>query len=731
MICRTLPFEQGEGKMAHTFVLPIAFCLLPLALVGAEPVTPAQGDQPAEPSFLVQPYLQLPAPTGMTVMWETDRKLPSRVEYGTTKELGQAVEMKEPVSLHEVRLSKLQPGRIHYYRVRSGALVSDVFPFKTAPPPGTKRWRLALYGDSRANPRIHQQVAEQIAKANVDLIIHTGDIVFDGRNHAAWRREFFEPLGPLARSVPWISTIGNHERDSANYFSYMALPGNERYFGFDFGNAHFVCLDSNAWIEKGRDSEQYRWLTAHLREKRDSSWTFAVFHHSLFSAHVSRPIMPLRWDWAPVFLDPANKVDAVLTGHDHFYARNYRMARLADKPQPGVLFLTSAGGGATLYRSTTRDFVAVQKPVYHFTLLEFDGDKVSLTAIGVAGGTGAKVRTGEVFDRYVLTKEATPPGEFCAYEIEELRRFLRLALVAATPVAMAGGRSTTTIDTVLRVPSRFQVPVRGEFVWEAVAGWKMKKLKVPFVLGPGQPLETPLQAEVAPGAFAKSPALTIAFEEGKFRNRTVELSPFKLAGPDRVRVGVAKAPVQIDGKLEEAWQAAPSYSLLGCSARGGRGDDVRLLADKDWLYVGARLDDPADRVGVVAPAREAESSRLVLFEEHFRVILADGKHTRTFALSPEQIRYCSCDGFEDTDTQWRAGAVKEKQAWCVELAIPRKLFPDLARVRMDVVHRRRPLPKEFVDYELRPTYDVGPDPDRLPDWFPIEDAERFAGLILD
>src|SRR5262249_55975367 len=105
--------------------------------------------------------------------------------------------------------------------------------------------------------------------------------------------------------------------------------------------------------------------------------------------------------------------------HDHFYARNYRMGRVANKPQPGVLFLTSAGGGAGLYRTKQRDYVAKENSTHHFTLFEFDGDRVRLSAIDVGG---------QVFDRYLLTKEPTPPDELCAFEIEEIRQFLRLAL---------------------------------------------------------------------------------------------------------------------------------------------------------------------------------------------------------------------------------------------------------------------------------------------------------------
>src|SRR5262249_34598462 len=366
---------QRSAFRARWITLPPLITFLALPLVAGS----------RSSTFLVKPYLQLPTPSSIRVMWETDRELPGEVEYGTTRDLGQALRVGIPTQLHELCLHDLKPGATYFYRVRSGDLVSEMYSFRTAPPLGIKHWRMALYGDSRSNPTMHAKVAAQIAKAKVDLIVHTGDIVTNGKDHDSWRRQFFEPLGTLGHSVPWVSTIGNHERDADNYFSYMALPGNEHYFGFDFANAQIICLDSNAWIEKGRDSKQYAWLKEHLARKRAATWTFVVFHHPLFSAHATRPINPLRWDWAPLFLDPGNRVDGVLTGHDHFYARNSRMGRVANKPQPGVLFLTSAGGGAGLYRTKQRDYVAKENSTHHFTLFEFDGDRVRLSAIDVGG----------------------------------------------------------------------------------------------------------------------------------------------------------------------------------------------------------------------------------------------------------------------------------------------------------------------------------------------------------
>ena len=137
----------------------------------------------AKPSFLVLPYLQMPTPTGITVMWETNQKLPGRVEFGVTTELGQSVENGSSTGLHEIRLQGLQPGTRYCYRVTSGQLTSETYSFKTAPPLGTTKWRMALYGDSRSNPAVHHQIAERIKEANVDLILHTGDIVLNGTLH--------------------------------------------------------------------------------------------------------------------------------------------------------------------------------------------------------------------------------------------------------------------------------------------------------------------------------------------------------------------------------------------------------------------------------------------------------------------------------------------------------------------------------------------------------------------
>jgi hypothetical protein len=671
---------------------------------------------PAPPSFHVEPYLQLPYPDSVTIMWETTEKLPGRVEYGTTPELGLTAYESGRSRLHQVRLTGLKPATTYYYRVVSGELASGVHSFRSAPPLGTSRWRMALYGDSRSNPAVHRKVVEQIARHQVDIIVHTGDIVANGKNYASWRREWFVPLQPIAPSVPWISTIGNHEADAENYFSYVALPGNERFFAFDFANARFFCLDSNAWIEKGRDSKQYQWLQEALRQPRQAQWAFAVFHHPLFSGHRTRPINPLRWDWAPLLTDPEAKLDGVLTGHDHFYARCFPIGRVTEPPSHAPLFLTSAGGGAPLYPIRQRDYIAAIKSVYHFVLFEFEDDRVTLSAIDIQG---------QVFDRHVLTKDLPPAHLLCAYEVEEFKEFLRKAL-AAMPPTVIQGPGPHKIATSLEVPTRFEVPLSGRLLWQPTDGWFFRAMEIPFHLQPRQTLRIPLEAVVEARGLAQTPQLVIEFDPGRFRNRSVPVFPFKLTGPATVEARPGPRP-KLDGVPDEAgWEAAPAYPLVAATAGSepGLGGQVRFLQHGSMLYVAAVLEDPDDRVQVRSPSPTQEPSRLVLSGEHFRVELSDGKTRWTLAVSPDNVRYLSQDG-QQVPRDWEMRAAKVPGAWTAELAIP---LAELAPAKSWRINAARRAAGSGRQVELRPAFELGSSPDLLPDWKPGGQAANLAEL---
>lgn len=270
----------------------------------------------------------------------------------------------------------------------------------------------------------------------------------------------------------------------------------------------------------------------------------------------------------------------------------------------------------------------------------------------------------------------------------------------------------------------------GDFVWTPVEGWKLKEAKSKFRIEPHQPLLIPLRAEVAAGQIAGSPSLTIQFAAGRFRNRSIEVSPFKLTGPERITAATAKQAPITDGKLnDDLWRVTPSHPLIGVSPAKGRSDQVQLAADKERLYVAARLDDPKGKTQVTAPDPKAEPSRAVLYGEHVLVTVSSGKQTWAFALSPEQVRYSARDGSEDAKLPWQAAAAMEKEAWTVEFAIPRRNFSADAALRINVTHQQKGI--RPGSYELCPAYTPGIDPDVIPDWAPSIGTDSHARLVFE
>src|SRR5262245_45749240 len=271
----------------------------------------------------------------------------------------------------------------------------------------------------------------------------------------------------------------------------------------------------------------------------------------------------------------------------------------------------------------------------------------------------------------------------------------------------------------------------GEMIWTPEPGWELPKERIPFKLEPGQALEIPLRAQIEKGPFPRTPMLTIRFAQGNFRNRNVEVYPFKLPRPLCVVADRAKETPTIDGQLsDQAWRPVSAISLLGVSAAGGRSDQIQFLADEKWLYVAARLDDPAGKLKVQPPSEAAVGGPPGPLGEPVRVVLSDGKQTWTYALTPQQLRYAGGsqpDG--DSHPAWKAVAARSTGAWSVEMAIPRQVFGPQAKLQVNVIHRRA-ASRGFDEYALCPAYVPGPNPDVLPDWKPGDSAASFAQLLF-
>jgi len=68
-----------------------------------------------------------------------------------------------------------------------------------------------------------------------------------------------------------------------------------------------------------------------------------------------------------------NHVDVVFTGHDHLYERI--------KPQQGVRYFVSGGGGRSLYDFNRSGFDEVGISEHHFMIVQLGGDRLLFEAI--------------------------------------------------------------------------------------------------------------------------------------------------------------------------------------------------------------------------------------------------------------------------------------------------------------------------------------------------------------
>ncbi|MCA9434811.1 MAG: metallophosphoesterase family protein [Candidatus Omnitrophica bacterium] len=318
---------------------------------------------PKTPSVFVTrgPYLQMGSSTAVTLRWRTNQPTDSYVRSGTDlADLNDVAFDVSSTTEHEILVEGLSPGTKYYYSVgdATGSLAGgfDSYYFVTSPPTGAaKPTRIWALGDSGLAGASAEAVRDAFYDFNggthPDLWLMLGDNAYgipgygDGSQVAYQVAVFDRFPRTLRTSVLW-PTIGNHEWVSSfeaigPYFDMFTLPKNgeaggepsgfEGYYSFDYGNIHFICLDSNDGILMGSSPDPLSewgmipWLESDLAAT-DQDWIVAFFHHPPYSkgGHDSdreRNLILMRDNALPVL--ERGGVDLVLSGHSHSYERSF------------------------------------------------------------------------------------------------------------------------------------------------------------------------------------------------------------------------------------------------------------------------------------------------------------------------------------------------------------------------------------------------------------------------
>jgi acid phosphatase type 7 len=307
---------------------------------------PASGAQ-----LMRGPYLQLGTPTSVVVRWRTDVNTDSRVRYGTdVNNLNRNVIDTIQTQEHEVAVSGLEPNTKYYYSIGGNTQTFGIGPgfFFVTSPTQAKPTRLWVLGDAGTQSFGQEAVRDAYyaltGTRHTDLWLMLGDNAYGSGTDFQYQRAVFEMYSDMLRtSVVW-PTIGNHDtywldpNGAYPYLNIFSLPtagqaggtpsGTEKYYSFNYGNIHFVVLDSMS-SDRSTNGPMCTWLATDLAENTNQ-WVFAYWHHPPYTKGSHDSDDPFGFDFELVEMREnvlpiveSFGVDLVLCGHSHSYERSF------------------------------------------------------------------------------------------------------------------------------------------------------------------------------------------------------------------------------------------------------------------------------------------------------------------------------------------------------------------------------------------------------------------------
>lgn len=420
--------------MSRTLLLILGAVML------ATGCTPKEAAPPLKPGavghIVIGPYVQPangPLDDNLRVVWWTDEPGPAKLQYRSqgAKSFGTKLaddSMLEGLHRHVAEVSDID--NVGSMEVMAEVTVggkrysSAVVPLNFPGSDEGKPFRFAALGDTGAGTESERAVVRQVAAKKPELLVITGDVVYDSGEFDEYRKRFFPYFGDLMRTVPILPVMGNHDTGNpANmgqpFCDVWTPPDNMatlaarkppytvlkrranngegpvsdsqqalRNYSTDARDCHFVGLDTSADHDTIRDFI-VPWLKKDLAtaKKNGAKWIIAFWHHPPYT-HGGYRDNSLQWGDVRELLVPVLReagVQLVLNGHDH----NYQHMK-----KDGIDYIVTGAGGAKLY-PVVKDYTANDQPpllasndqVHSFTLFEesADGSKMVVRQIDETG----------------------------------------------------------------------------------------------------------------------------------------------------------------------------------------------------------------------------------------------------------------------------------------------------------------------------------------------------------
>ncbi|MFN3396803.1 MAG: metallophosphoesterase family protein [Thermodesulfovibrionales bacterium] len=257
----------------------------------------------------------------------------------------------------------------------------------------SKEFSFIVFGDFRASRRdrpYHEaflKIMSEIEMINPDFAVSTGDAYYGyGGSFQRFKNEieYFEAISRRL-SIPFFNVIGNHELGGGGKREdYIRERFGNLYGSFDFGNSHFIVLNTE---EKGREGmimgEQLEWLKKDLENNKNSTNIFVFMHRPMYS------IIDPDLLFGKSFRDRENRdylhslfkkfrVKAVFAGHEHLFSETIK---------DGIRYIVTGGGGSPLYQSPKGG------GYFHYLIANVKGEDINL-GLMVPGTISIRTITG-------------------------------------------------------------------------------------------------------------------------------------------------------------------------------------------------------------------------------------------------------------------------------------------------------------------------------------------------
>jgi hypothetical protein len=363
-------------------------------------------------TIVKEPYLQWPTMDSMTIMWETSEPASSRAaerihsgyqgNYKKPEHLLSIVSNEGYSTIHKLTVKNLEPSTSYFYKIYSeneqGEIESGPYPLKTAVRKGepfsfTVTSETGGYsGFDQSNGQINKNIFYQMQRYRPDLTLFVGDIVNDGRNYEDWEKYFFGPGKDFLVNTPFYSCLGNHEYNASWYYDFFAFAPPQNFYSFEYGDVHFICLDSTDFIktenyphsagEMGPGDAQYDFLI-HDLQSASAKWKIVFFHYPPYisggyQVEDLRQLCPIMEQYG---------VDLVFNSHTIVYERSHPLRAGKIDFDDGIVYIVAGGAGAMPeWLLPKRDWHTSQSlAVPHFVQVVVYSDNLELRAIDEEG----------------------------------------------------------------------------------------------------------------------------------------------------------------------------------------------------------------------------------------------------------------------------------------------------------------------------------------------------------